>query len=260
MEVRKIVVVVEDVEVARTALKWALHNLCRCDDIITLLHVYSNSTRSKSKKKIRLLRLKGFQLALSFKDICNPFPNAKVDIVVTEGDPDGKKIASMVREMGASTLVVGLHDRSFLYKIELNLNSKPDKECLKMVMAMVKFGWSSFGSKFASYAIILPTKTKTKAFVFHMYRLATAHNNVASNFNCKVLAIKQPPPPPRPSTAKRTTATAVPVSSTNLDFSQVEIAKLVVPDTPPPRIPYRICPNPSLIIWRSRKTRRRRSC
>ncbi|KAK6921102.1 UspA [Dillenia turbinata] len=206
MEVRKIVVVVEDVEVARAALKWALHNLCRCGDTITLLHVYSNSTRSKSKKKLRLLRLKGFQLALSFKDICNPFPNAKVDIVVTEGDPDGKKIASMVREIGASTLVVGLHDRSFLYK------------------------------------------------------LAMAHNNIANNFNCKVIAMKQPPPSPPPSTAERTTAAAASISSTNMDFSQVEISKLLaVPETPGPRIPYRICPNPSAIIWRSRKTRRRGS-
>lgn len=74
MDVRKIVVVVEDVEAARTALQWALHNLIRYGDLITLLHVFP-TTRSKSKKKTRLLRLKGFQLALSFKDICNGFPN-----------------------------------------------------------------------------------------------------------------------------------------------------------------------------------------
>lgn len=40
----------------------------------------------------------------------------KVEIVVTEGDKDGRKIAAMVREIGASALVVGLHDHSFLYK------------------------------------------------------------------------------------------------------------------------------------------------
>ena len=161
MDVSKIVVVVEDVDAARTALQWALHNLVRYGDIITLLHVFP-STRSKSKKKARLLRLNGFQLALSFKDVCNNFPNVsfcysnivtckifvysfmlliifnivvfkllyglidtiivgvvlqtKVEIVVTEGDQEGAKIAAMVREIGASSLVVGLHDQSFLFK------------------------------------------------------------------------------------------------------------------------------------------------
>lgn len=75
MDVRKIVVVVEDVEAARTALQWALHNFIRYGDLITLLHVFP-TPRSKSKKKSRLLRLTGFQLALTFKDICSSgFPN-----------------------------------------------------------------------------------------------------------------------------------------------------------------------------------------
>ena len=74
MDARKIVVVVEDVDVARTALQWTLHNLLRYGDLITLLHVFP-STRSRNKNKLRLLRLKGFHLALSFKDICNNFPN-----------------------------------------------------------------------------------------------------------------------------------------------------------------------------------------
>jgi len=74
MDVRNIAVVVEDVDAARTALQWALHNIIRYGDIITLLHVYP-LTRSKSKNKARLLRLKGFQLALSFQDICNNFSN-----------------------------------------------------------------------------------------------------------------------------------------------------------------------------------------
>ncbi|KAH1246649.1 hypothetical protein AAZX31_06G199000 [Glycine max] len=144
MDVKKIVVAVEDVDAARTALQWALRNIIRYGDIITLLHVYHHSTRSKSKA--RLLRLNGFKLALSFQDMCNNYPNTKVEIIVTEGDQEGAKIAATVREIGASMLVVGLHDSSFLYK---------------------------------------------------------------------------------------------------------------VPRTPPQKIPYRICPNPSAIIWRSRKSRRR---
>ncbi|KAJ6418512.1 hypothetical protein OIU84_001802 [Salix udensis] len=123
MDVRKIVVVVEDVDAARAALKWALHNLLRYGDLITLLHVFSPAMNSpRCKNKTRLLRLEGYQLALSFKDIlCNSF-NTNVEIIVTEGDQEGGKIAAMVREIGASALVAGLHDRSFLYKLAMAHN------------------------------------------------------------------------------------------------------------------------------------------
>ncbi|XP_028763632.1 uncharacterized protein LOC114721909 isoform X2 [Neltuma alba] len=170
-DLRKIAVVVEDVEAARIALRWALHNIVRCGDIVTLLHVYP-PTRSRSKNKARLLRLKGFQLALSFQHICDTFPSTKVEIIVTEGDQEGIKIAKTVREIQASMLVVGLHDRSFLYK------------------------------------------------------LAMAHSSIASNFSCRVLAIRQPPASPlRPTVS----AAAVLDSSTNLDFSQIHLAALQQP-------------------------------
>lgn len=70
MDVKKIVVVVEDVEIAKTALQWTLHNLLRYGDILILLHVFP-ITKSRNKKKVKLLRLKGFQLALSFYDVQN---------------------------------------------------------------------------------------------------------------------------------------------------------------------------------------------
>ncbi|XP_052184011.1 uncharacterized protein LOC127796019 [Diospyros lotus] len=201
MDAGKIVVIVEDVEAARTALVWALHNLLRHGDVLTLLHVFPS--RSRSKKKLRLNRLNGFRLALSFKDICSGFPNAKIEIVVTEGDQEGVTIARVVREIGASTLVVGLHDRSFLYK------------------------------------------------------LAMSKTNIASNFNCKVLAIRKPT---APLTTRNTNIRLPADGSTNMDFSQIEIGtELSIPDVDPPKIPYRICPNPSAIIWSSRKTRRKRN-
>ncbi|GLU20273.1 hypothetical protein SLE2022_364820 [Rubroshorea leprosula] len=205
MEARKIVVVVEDVDAARTALRWALHNLLRYGDLITLLHVFSPAaSRSRSKKKARHLRLEGYQLALSFREICNTnFFNTNIEIIVTEGDQDGLKVGAVVREIGAFAVVVGLHDRSFLYK------------------------------------------------------LAMAHNNIASNFNCRVLAVKQPESPLR-KTKSPATLPALD-SSTNMDFSQIEIAALQVPNISPPKIRYRICPNPSAIIWRSRKSTRKGS-
>ncbi|XVE58702.1 hypothetical protein DITRI_Ditri04bG0190100 [Diplodiscus trichospermus] len=213
MDVRKIVVVVEDVDVARTALQWTLHNLLRYGDLLTLLHVFS-PTKSRSKKKARLLRLQGYQLALSFKEICNSnFFNichnqrillqTNIEMIVTEGDKEGRKIVAMVREIGASILVVGLHDQSFLYK------------------------------------------------------LAMAQDNIANSLNCRVLAIKQPElPTPRAKTREMLPSID---SSTNMDFSQIEISGLQIPDIPTPKIPYRICPNPSAIIWRSRRSRKKKS-
>ncbi|XWS48339.1 hypothetical protein CRYUN_Cryun13aG0067100 [Craigia yunnanensis] len=199
MDVRKIVVVVEDADVARAALQWTLHNLLRYGDLLTLLHVFS-PTKSGSKKKARLLRLQGYQLALSFKEIYNSnFFNTNIEMIVTEGDQEGRKIVAMVREIGASVLVVGLHDQSFLYK------------------------------------------------------LAMAHDNIANNLNCRVLAIKQPKLP----TLKTREMLPALDSSTNMDFSQIEISGLQVPDIPTPKIPYRICPNPSAIIWRSRRSRKK---
>eukprot|EP00262_Sarcandra_glabra_P010743 TRINITY_DN2614_c0_g1_i2.p1 TRINITY_DN2614_c0_g1~~TRINITY_DN2614_c0_g1_i2.p1 ORF type:complete len:197 (+),score=30.19 TRINITY_DN2614_c0_g1_i2:93-683(+) len=117
METQKIIVVVEEVDAARTALQWALHNLFRYGDLITLLHVFPSS-RSRNHLKQRNRRLRGFQLALSFKDLCNGVPEAKVEIVVMEGD-QGATIVSLVRDIGASMLVVGLHDHSFLYKLTM---------------------------------------------------------------------------------------------------------------------------------------------
>ncbi|XP_038687184.1 uncharacterized protein LOC119986620 isoform X1 [Tripterygium wilfordii] len=203
-DVRKIVVVVEDVDAARTALQWALHNLLRHGDLITLLHVFSPA-KSRSKKKIRLLRLQGYQLALSFKDIChNNFFNTNIEIIVAEGDAHGGRIVALVREIDASMLVVGLHEHSFLY------------------------------------------------------RLALTHDNIADSFSCKVLAIK---PPITSSLRSRSCSSATMLttqgSSTNMDFSLIEIARLEIPEIPPPKIPYRICPSPYAIIWRSKKSRRK---
>ncbi|KAH1075644.1 hypothetical protein Godav_007521 [Gossypium davidsonii] len=207
MDVRKIVVVVEDVDVSRKALQWSLHNLLRYGDLLTLLHVFT-ATKSRNKKKARLLRLQGYQLALSFKEICNSnFFNTNIEMVVTEGDQEGRKIVAMVREIGASVLVVGLHHQSFLY------------------------------------------------------RLALGHDNIANSLSCRVLAIKQPELSPPPPLRAKTRERLPPLdSSTTMDFSQIEISGLHVPDIPPPKIPYRICPSPSAIIWRPRGSRKKKSC
>ncbi|XP_057414965.1 uncharacterized protein LOC130709856 [Lotus japonicus] len=199
MDVRNIAVVVEDVDAARTALLWALHNIIRYGDIITLIHVYP-LTRTKTKNKARLLRLKGFQLALSFQEICNNFSNTKVEIVVAEEDREGMKVVAMVKEIKPSMLVVGLHDHSFIYK------------------------------------------------------LAMEHKSIASYFNCRVLAIKQPPVSP---VSSMVSGVGVLDSSTEMDFSQIHICRLQVSDTLPQKVKYRICPDPAAIICRLRRSRRR---
>ncbi|CAN8288482.1 unnamed protein product [Cochlearia groenlandica] len=119
-EVRKIVVVVEDKEASRTALKWALHNLLRHGDVIILLHVFSPPPRKKKSTAARLLRRHGYNLALSFREICDAFFNTNTEIIVREGDEEGCTIIEVVKEIVASTLIVGLHQNSFLYRWAMN--------------------------------------------------------------------------------------------------------------------------------------------
>ncbi|KAL1209202.1 hypothetical protein V5N11_015954 [Cardamine amara subsp. amara] len=211
-DIRRIVVLVEDKEAARTALQWALHNLLRPCDVIVLLHVFSPPQRKKKSTAARLLRRHGYNLALSFREICDSFFNTNTEIIVREGDEDGRTIAQVVKEIGASTLLVGLHQNSFLYK------------------------WALSGI------------------------------DVARNFNCKVMAIKQPLPeqltPAKVKGLKTspslTTTTATLDSLTNFDFSQIEISGLKVPEVPTPKVPYRLCPSPHAILWRTRPRRSKR--
>lgn len=77
---RRMMALVEDAEVARTALRWAVHNIFRVGDAITLLHVYPG-TRSRNKEKQRKRRRKGFQLALAFKDLCQDMPQVTIYII-----------------------------------------------------------------------------------------------------------------------------------------------------------------------------------
>ncbi|XP_062191654.1 uncharacterized protein LOC133895383 isoform X1 [Phragmites australis] len=114
MENQRVVVVVEAAAAARAALQWAVGNFIRGSDSITLLHV---CPPARSRRKRRSLRLGGFQLALAFKDLCNGIAEmqAKVEIVVTEGEL-GETVVATVNQLGATTLVVGLHDKSFLYR------------------------------------------------------------------------------------------------------------------------------------------------
>ncbi|KAK8937339.1 hypothetical protein KSP39_PZI012606 [Platanthera zijinensis] len=109
---QRVMVVVEEAKASRTSLEWAVRNFLRPADSLTLLHVYP---RTKSRAKQRRLRLRGFQLALSFKDLCNGIGETKLEIIVMEGDL-GAAVVSLVSKIGASTLIVGLHDQSFLYK------------------------------------------------------------------------------------------------------------------------------------------------
>ncbi|KAG5027865.1 hypothetical protein JHK87_011379 [Glycine soja] len=245
MDVRNIAVVVEDVDAARTALQWALHNIIRYGDIITLLHVYP-LTRSKSKNKARVLRLRGFQLALSFQDICNNFSNTKVEIVVTEENKEGMKIVAMVRQIGASMLVVGLHDQSFLYRtwVDLsNLDSAQHENESAVASELQKLVTENLGTC---------TCLLNALFLLIFHSLAMVHSNIANYFNCRVLAINQPPASPL------SPMVGVQGSSANMDFSQIDISRLQVPERPPPKVKYRICPDPTAIIYRLRRSRRRR--
>ncbi|VAH70658.1 hypothetical protein VPH35_048583 [Triticum aestivum] len=112
MERQRVVVVVEDAPASRAALQWAVRNFIRAGDSIALLHVCAPA---RSRRRRRCLRLQGFQLALAFRDLCDGgVAEAMVEIVVREGEL-APTVAAAVAQLRASTLVVGLHDKSFLY-------------------------------------------------------------------------------------------------------------------------------------------------
>lgn len=91
MERQRVVVVVEEAEASKAALEWALRNFIRSGDGITLLHV---CPFARSRRKRRSLRLRGFQLALSFKDICNGI----AEVRSTEIDTAPSYFASIVNQ------------------------------------------------------------------------------------------------------------------------------------------------------------------
>lgn len=111
METQRVAVLVEDAPASRAALQWAVRNFIRGGDSIALLHV---CPPSRSRRRRRGLRLRGFQLALAFKDLCNGIAEAKVEIVVREGEL-GETVAAAVGQLKATTLVLGIHDKSFIY-------------------------------------------------------------------------------------------------------------------------------------------------
>ncbi|KAJ6359101.1 hypothetical protein OIU76_000753 [Salix suchowensis] len=46
--------------------------------------------------------------------------------------------------------------------------------------------------------------------------------------------------------------------TTGIAPGEIETGRqLEVPEMAPPKVPYKICPDPSAIIWRSRKSKRR---
>ncbi|KMZ73054.1 Adenine nucleotide alpha hydrolases-like protein [Zostera marina] len=123
---KRVVVVVEESEAANAALGWAVGNFIRPGDIVILLHIHPSS---RSRRKMQALRLKGFQLALSFKDRCSAVPEVKVEIVVKEGEQVAV-ISGLVEEIRASALVIGLHEQSCLYRMTpRNLGSKGLGRC-----------------------------------------------------------------------------------------------------------------------------------
>ncbi|KAF3571296.1 hypothetical protein F2Q69_00058427 [Brassica cretica] len=127
------------------------------------------------------------------------------EIIVREGDEDGRTIAEVVKELGASMILVGLHQNSFLYR------------------------WAMSGI------------------------------DVTRNLGCKVMAIKQPSseesPPGKLKGRMTSHTTATSDSLTNFDFSQIEISGLQVPEIRTPKVPYRLCPSPRAILWRTRPRR-----
>lgn len=156
-ESRRMVVLVDEVKASRAALGWAMLNVVRRGDVITLLHVHSASAAAASASSAtalnsnlrvggikgtdrarRLQRLKGYQLALSFKELCDSQnPEARVEILVLEGE-QGPTIVSVTKKLKASAIILGQRKRGFLRRI-LGTEDTPNycmKHCDCLVLAV----------------------------------------------------------------------------------------------------------------------------
>ncbi|XP_062015867.1 uncharacterized protein LOC133732348 [Rosa rugosa] len=93
-----------------------------------ILIVFDTFWQGRSSRRNPLIRVLlsakasiGVQKSILFSLVCYLLliDKTKVEMVVTQGDEEGKKIAAMVRQIGASKFVLGLHDHSFLYKLAM---------------------------------------------------------------------------------------------------------------------------------------------
>eukprot|EP00249_Psilotum_nudum_P012575 c23863_g1_i1 orf=130-609(+) len=106
----------------------ALHNWCFKFVILyfaaAVRTVNGEPEYLRGRSSRRLIRLKGFQLALSFKELCDLNPEVKVEIIVMEGD-QGPTIVSSAKRLGASTLIMGYHKPCLFWRI-LGRKGVPD--------------------------------------------------------------------------------------------------------------------------------------
>ncbi|KAJ4790709.1 Adenine nucleotide alpha hydrolases-like superfamily protein [Rhynchospora pubera] len=114
---RKVMVVVDSSQEAKTALHWALSSAVQPDDIVVLLDVIEPSTigenserASRGAEKNRLLH--------AMQSICQAKrPEVHVELLLVEGRERGPTIVDAARKQGISLLVIGQKKRSVALRL-----------------------------------------------------------------------------------------------------------------------------------------------
>ncbi|KAJ3697071.1 hypothetical protein LUZ61_000776 [Rhynchospora tenuis] len=109
---RKVMVVVDSSQEAKTALHWALSSAVQPDDIVVLLDVIKHSTIGENSERAGRGAEEN-RLLHAMKSICQAKrPEVHVELSLVEGRERGPTIVEAARKQGISLLVIGQKKRS----------------------------------------------------------------------------------------------------------------------------------------------------
>ncbi|XP_072992843.1 uncharacterized protein [Typha latifolia] len=118
---RKVMVVVDWSQEAKTALQWALSHSLQSTDTITLLDIIKPCKNGgEQPRKDGDRDPKEYQLLNAMKSICQAKrPEVHVEISLVEGKERGPTIVEEARKQGATLLVMGQKKRSITWRLLL---------------------------------------------------------------------------------------------------------------------------------------------
>ncbi|KAJ4756267.1 Adenine nucleotide alpha hydrolases-like superfamily protein [Rhynchospora pubera] len=114
---RKVMVLVDSSQEAKTALHWALSSAVQPDDIVVLLDVIEPSTVGENSEKAGRGADKN-RLLHAMQSICQAKrPEVHVELLLVEGRERGPTIVDAARKQGISLLVIGQKKRSVALRL-----------------------------------------------------------------------------------------------------------------------------------------------
>ncbi|KAL5987907.1 hypothetical protein ACLOJK_035666 [Asimina triloba] len=111
---RRIMIVVDSSQEAKSALQWALSHTVQNQDTMVLLYV----TKEVEEEGKKGMNARGYELLHSMKNMCQAKkPEVQVEVVLVGGKEKGPTIVEEARRQGISLLVLGQRKRSTTWRL-----------------------------------------------------------------------------------------------------------------------------------------------